>query len=732
MQTRLSALAALFLVAHLAFLPPTLEDIDSINFAMGVRDFDVARHQPHPPGYPVFIALGKISTPVMKALRVPSAESRALSFWSALFGAALIPLLFVLFSSIDGDDWRAFWAAAFAATSPLIWSNASRPLSDVTGLAFAVAAQALLVATLMGRAGGIALTIGAFLAALATGIRVQTAMLTGPVLLLTFLSARGLSSADRIRAIAAFVTGMATWAVPLIIASGGLDRYITALGGQAGEDFGGVQMLWTTGRSGLPRAALRALLDTFVLIWGPVILGAIVVVIAVGGVMRLIGARAFGTVGLLALLFAPYAVFHLLFHETVTMRYALPLVIPISYLCVRAMNGGPKSVVLELAFISAFLVMSVPAMTAFGRNGSPAFSAMRDALATKTTTSAHAGMRRVWEWEGSGTRFIASPHGHEWLGLIDEWTMDPAARIQFLENPRRTDRALIDPRSVQSVLAYEWSFPEVPYVAGARPGAVNRISYDPPGWMLDRGWAITAEVAGITERDNYGPHLKPSVAWVRARDGASTLIIGGRHLGSEGDPEAVVTVTLGGQPLDEWHVSPGFFFRVTPLPAGSLTGSGYHQLSVTAASSDPSRLIGVALEQFDIQPDGIAMSAVVSGWQEPEYSQATGRAWRWMSEKAAIWVRPIARDVQVTIEGESPLRYFDGPAMLRARVGDRLVGQFAPSADFKWSFVVPAAALEAAAGQVTIESDKWFVPGDRDRTADRRHLALRVYSLRVE
>jgi 4-amino-4-deoxy-L-arabinose transferase-like glycosyltransferase len=200
LRTRLTALAALFLATHLAFLPPTLEDIDSINFAMGVRHFDVARHQPHPPGYPVFIALGKMSTPVMKALRVPGAESRALSFWSAIFGAALIPLLFFLFRSLDDDDGHAFWAAAFAACSPLFWSTASRPLSDVTGLAFAVAAQALLLAVFMGRAGPLALTAGAFIAALATGVRVQTAMLTGPVLVLAFAAGRGLSVADRLRA----------------------------------------------------------------------------------------------------------------------------------------------------------------------------------------------------------------------------------------------------------------------------------------------------------------------------------------------------------------------------------------------------------------------------------------------------------------------------------------------------------------------------------------------------
>src|SRR5687768_11520140 len=37
------ALAAIFLIAHLAFLPPTLEDLDSMNFALGVRDFDPSK-----------------------------------------------------------------------------------------------------------------------------------------------------------------------------------------------------------------------------------------------------------------------------------------------------------------------------------------------------------------------------------------------------------------------------------------------------------------------------------------------------------------------------------------------------------------------------------------------------------------------------------------------------------------------------------------------------------------
>ncbi|MEZ5421401.1 MAG: hypothetical protein R2708_29235, partial [Vicinamibacterales bacterium] len=68
-----AALLAVLLVAagvaagHVASLPTTLEDIDSVNFALGVRDFDPGQHRPHPPGYPVYIALGKAATAVTQA-----------------------------------------------------------------------------------------------------------------------------------------------------------------------------------------------------------------------------------------------------------------------------------------------------------------------------------------------------------------------------------------------------------------------------------------------------------------------------------------------------------------------------------------------------------------------------------------------------------------------------------------------------------------------------------------
>src|SRR5262245_31521820 len=74
-------LALIFLAFHLPYLPKSLEDLDSINFALGVRHFDVAEHQPHPPGYPLYILVAKGIQALVRS------ELTALSVLSAVAGA---------------------------------------------------------------------------------------------------------------------------------------------------------------------------------------------------------------------------------------------------------------------------------------------------------------------------------------------------------------------------------------------------------------------------------------------------------------------------------------------------------------------------------------------------------------------------------------------------------------------------------------------------------------------
>jgi len=756
LRKSLAAISLVFLAAHLAFLPPTLEDIDSVNFALGVADFDVSKHQPHPPGYPVFIGLAKASTSLLRSAHVRNPEVRGLAVWSAISGATLAFSLFVLFQALvsvrpaSTSRWMAFCATLVVLLSPLFWFTALRPLSDMTGLAMAVAAQALIVSVLTGLSGPSTLIWGGLLCGLAIGVRSQTALLTLPLLVLAVLLPRsGLRPQNRFAAVGAAALGVLVWAVPLIVASGGLSEYARALGSQAGEDFSGVVMLWTTKTKA---AALDAAMYSFLWPWGHPVAGGIVVVVALAGAVRALWALP-RALGLLLVAYVPYAVFHLLFQETITVRYALPLVVPVAFLAMCGLDWGRGTGVVlgTTALVAWSTALWVPATVAYGSRSSPAFRALIEAARPGAGSAdqarvvgLHAFARRAVDWlqlTGSANegverfaprRVLRAPHGQEWLTLVEQWRAEPSTQVMFVADPRRTDLALIDAASRRSPLQFRWGFLEPPFVGGTRPGDSDLYALTSPGWMLDRGWAVTAEVAGVTARDGFGPERKPSVAWIRGRDDEATLLVGGRHLGAASDPPVRITMALNGTPLDSIETKPGFFFRRVSLARGALTGTGYIPLSISSSTADGSnRVIAVGLEQFDLQGPGMPMIGLEDGWYEPEYNPRTTRSWRWTAEKATLWVRPIGRNVALTLSGESPLKYYDAAPNVTVVVGGREVARFTPSADFTQEIVLPAEALAAADGRVVFTCDKFFVPAQRDGSMDQRHLALRMYGYSV-
>jgi hypothetical protein len=747
-RRQVAAAGLVFLIAHLAFLPQTLEDVDSINFALGVREFDVANHQPHPPGYPVFIALARGTTALAAAAGLAEPVPRGLALLSAAGGALLVPMLYALFVRLDGRV--AFWATMATVCSPLFWFTAVRPLSDTAGLAGALGAQVLLVSVIRGSrepgAGSLAgmsaaarLAAGAIMAGLATGIRSQNAVLTVPLLLavLVWPDPR-LSWRHRLTAAGLAAAAGLAWAVPLVVVSGGLGDYLVALGAQGGEDFRGVVMLWTTPH---PRVAVQAIFNTFVWPWGALLPGLVVSALMVAGAIAA-ARRAPGVLAILAIAFGPYLIFHLLFHETATLRYALPLVPPVVFLALYAMAGlghvaAPAAAAIVMAVVS--LAWTLPAVQAYARAGSPAFHVFDRMLdggpegdARARVIGMHAVMRRVEEWRRPvhDRPVLPAAHGREWLALVAHWRAEPESSIDFVADPRRTDLVLFDPHVRQLVSSARWDFPEVPFVAGARPGAADFYVMAPPGWMLDRGWALTAEVGGVTAATRLGPHVQPSIAWVRRRSEPATMLLGGRNLSQDGRA-ARLTVVAGDCEIDSWHVAPGSFTRRILIPADLLEGHGYVPLAVAAAAPDGAAPPAVALEQFDLQSDGVPMFGLLEGWHEPEYQPATGRAWRWMSEHALLWVRPVGRDVTLTLAGESPLRYFDRAPHVRVLSGGIVIASVHPAGDFDLRVRIPADVLDASGGTVSIETDLWFSPAEREGAADRRHLALRVYEVSV-
>jgi hypothetical protein len=558
--------------------------------------------------------------------------------------------------------------------------------------------------------------------------------LTAPLLLLLLVTPQsGLPFRLRLGALGVLATGIALWAVPLVLASGGLTGYLLALGSQAGEDFSGVVMLWTHRTA---RVAALAVLHTLVLPWDSPALAGVMLALAGAGALLLV-VRAPRRAALIALLFGPYALFHVLFQETETVRYALPLVVPVTYLAsIPLAEARPiVSAAAASALIAVMLLLAVPAGVAYGRVPSPVFRALEhletsdDAAVIGMHRRVSAESRRARQWSGAPRgELLAAPRDYEWLESTRVWRERDLPAAWFIADPRRTDLALFDPASQQR-LEYRWPFRQRTYVGGARPDQVDLVKFVAPGWFLGPGWALTPEVAGITERDGWGPHKRPSVGWVRRRPGETVLMLGGRHLGSATSAPVQVSVAFDQRPVLTLDVQAGPFFGFHPLPAGALAGTGrYSELTATATAgggaSPP-----VAIEQFDLQDPGVVQLGFEEGWQEPEYNPRTGRSWRWMSERATLGVVSSGRDVTLRITGESSRRYFSRASRLSVAVGAETLATLELANDFTKEVTIPAAPLAKSNGRVTLGADQVFIPGDRKGSADRRRLAVRIYSV---
>jgi hypothetical protein len=280
------------------------------------------------------------------------------------------------------------------------------------------------------------------------------------------------------------------------------------------------------------------------------------------------------------------------------------------------------------------------------------------------------------------------------------------------------------------VRRYRWPFQSAVYVGGARPDEMDWHVLSQPGWFLEQGWALTPETAGVAARDGWGPHLKASLGWVRRRSSDALMMIGGRHLG--GDPPVNLAVSLDDRPLTTMIVRPGYFLDFVAVPAAALAGAGrYAKLTVAATASSPTTP-PIAIEQFNLQATDRVQYGFDEGWYEPEYDPRTAQSWRWMSERAVVRVHHAQRGIVLRLSGESPLRYFDDAPRIRVTVGGQTMAEVTPARDFGLEVPISAAALAAADGRVVLTSDRGFVAGEQEGTADRRRLAVRVYALVIE
>jgi hypothetical protein len=145
---------------------PGLDEWDSVQFAMGVRAFDMWKHHPHPPGYPLFILFGWLADRLFGVGPVLS-----LHFASAAGGAAFVAVWFLIIRS-QFTERLAWWVTISLALTPEVWMNATKVLTDPPAAAF-LSAEILAAIYYRERRSSTTLLGTSLLGAIAVGIRPQ-------------------------------------------------------------------------------------------------------------------------------------------------------------------------------------------------------------------------------------------------------------------------------------------------------------------------------------------------------------------------------------------------------------------------------------------------------------------------------------------------------------------------------------------------------------------------------
>ncbi len=712
----LVTIAVLVLVTRAAFLPGTLEDIDSVNFAMAIDNFDPRLHQPHPPGYPVYIAL-------VRAVHALFPDPpRAMGLLSAIAQAALVFPLFALMARLASSPLRAVLAALLTLACPVLWFNGARPMSDSVGLFFVVASQALLLRSLQQPR---ALPWASLLAGIALGVRLQTGLLTLPL----WLFAMARQRTFRAPALS-FAAGSALWAIPLVIASGGILAYVRAFVEVMGDAAGSepVMVAFTLNR------AAQALVDVLVAPWVLRPLGIVVSALALVGV-AITARRSPMALGLSALAFLPYFLVHSLVQQVETVRYSLPYLPWIAWLAVEGLGflveRLPRAARLEqigfttLALISAAL--TIPALALYHALPSPPYAALQKvermaADPDQYVLAGHYMFSRYLDLRPAGLEVLPPVPGKSIERLGEYFRTGGDRRVLFLADPRRTDLGTFSRDARRRIGRWEWPSSVKPFMAGERPNAAELFEIEEPRFLSSEGWLLSLE-SGRLDTIDREPHR---VAYLKPMPEASFLLLAGSP--TRATPDCTLDVAIPGLRLDRTSCRAPILrgYRVPPVS----TPEHYLRLSASTLLNEEAAGAPFALNGLDYGPGDAAGFVHGFGWHYPEKDEHLDR-FRWASPNARTLLHIPAGGARLVIEGMAPLEYLGKGLEIRlSEKGATLASERLSRNRFR--LVAEFEADVAAFREVALTSERGFVPDLIQQNGDLRTLALRVYEFTLE
>lgn len=199
-------------VSRLIFLNRFVYHWDGIQYILGIEDFDILHHQPHPPGFFNYIFMGKI----FKLFLYDSEKS--LNYLTVILSAFSAVLFYFVVLEMLKNKEDAVWCALLFLSSPVIWFYGEVINNFVPEMCFLL----LFIYLLLKKKNVYFLF---FLAGWILGIRIYSVVYVLPLLVFSF-NKKGIQPKKLIALLAVFFIGILMWLLPTIYLSGGYRNYI--------------------------------------------------------------------------------------------------------------------------------------------------------------------------------------------------------------------------------------------------------------------------------------------------------------------------------------------------------------------------------------------------------------------------------------------------------------------------------------------------------------------------
>ncbi len=187
---------------------PNLDDWDSVQFALALHDYSVAKDQPHLPGYPLYIVSARAINFVIRN------DTYSLTLLSAILGSLSVIPLYLLAQELFNKQ-TAILSALFYIALPVQWTLSEQALSDIPGIFFLIL---IIFFIYHFRKSKKALFICAFFGGLILGFRLNEL----PVIIfsLEFYIIKESGYKNALFALLIFSLGIFSWVIPMVALSG--------------------------------------------------------------------------------------------------------------------------------------------------------------------------------------------------------------------------------------------------------------------------------------------------------------------------------------------------------------------------------------------------------------------------------------------------------------------------------------------------------------------------------